>query len=81
MQIFFLAMTLYPEVYKRLQEEVDRVVGHDRLPSFADRPHLPYVSAVIKETLRWQTILPSGTPILYRSFLNILYRMCTHEYF
>lgn len=67
MQIFFLAMTLYPEVYKRLQEEVDHVVGHDRLPSFADRPHLPYVSAVIKETLRWQTILPSGAHLVYRS--------------
>lgn len=67
MQIFFLAMTLYPEVYKRLQEEVDHVVGRDRLPSFADRPHLPYVSAVIKETLRWQTILPSGTPLGHHS--------------
>lgn len=54
-------MALYPHVFTRLQEEIDCVVGHDRLPSYIDRPHLPYVGAVIKETLRWETILPTGT--------------------
>lgn len=62
---FYLAMTLYPEVYKRLQEEVDRVVGHGRLPSYSDRPNLPYVDAVLKETLRWETVLPTSLSTLF----------------
>ncbi|KAH9929346.1 cytochrome P450 [Fomitopsis serialis] len=50
---FFLAMVLHPEVYNRAQEEVDRVVGKNRLPTSEDRPHLPYIEAVLKETYRW----------------------------
>ncbi|KAI6104151.1 cytochrome P450 [Pisolithus sp. B1] len=34
---FFLAMTLYPDVQKEAQEEIDAVVGSDRLPAFVDR--------------------------------------------
>lgn len=49
---FFLAMVMNPEVIKKAQEEIDRVVGHDRLPSFSDRPNLPYVEALCKEVLR-----------------------------
>lgn len=38
---FFLAMTCYPEAQKLAQEEIDRVIGSDRLPNLLDRPHLP----------------------------------------
>ena len=55
-----LAMTLYPEVQARAQEEIDRVVGHDRLPDFSDRDNLPYVEAILMETLRWHPITPLG---------------------
>ncbi|EJD01825.1 cytochrome P450 [Fomitiporia mediterranea MF3/22] len=55
---FFLAMLLYPDVQKRAQEELDRVLGKDTLPTFNDRPNLPYVNAVIKESLRWQPATP-----------------------
>lgn len=51
-------MVLNPDVFKRIQAEIDSVVGHDRLPSFEDRPNLPYIEAVIKETVRWQTVIP-----------------------
>jgi len=44
-----LAMILYPEAAERARAEIDNVVGSDRLPSFSDRPHLPYVNAFIKE--------------------------------
>ena len=39
---FILAMTLHPEVLVKAQEEIDSVVGNDRLPGFSDRPNLPY---------------------------------------
>ena len=51
-------MTLNPEVQKAAQEEIDRVVGSDRLPLFADRENLPYINALVKETLRWQPVVP-----------------------
>jgi len=49
---FILALVLYPEVQIRGQEELDRVIGNDRLPTFDDRPFLPYIEGIIKETLR-----------------------------
>lgn len=49
---FILAMLKYPEVQRRAQEEVDSVVGHERLPDLSDIEQLPYVSAVMKEALR-----------------------------
>ncbi|KAJ8593694.1 cytochrome P450 [Rhizopogon salebrosus TDB-379] len=60
LMVFFLAMVLYPDVQKRAQEEIDSVVGKDRLPTFEDRPSLPYIDAVVLETLRWNPILPLG---------------------
>ncbi|KAG1729789.1 cytochrome P450 [Suillus lakei] len=59
---FFLAMTLYPDVQKKAQAEIDGVVGPDRLPSFADRASLPYVEALAKEIIRWNPIAPTGFP-------------------
>ncbi|KAI6098628.1 cytochrome P450 [Pisolithus croceorrhizus] len=53
---FFLAMTLYPEVQKRAQAEIDTVVGSDRLPTFADRGSLPYIGALVKEVFRWHAV-------------------------
>lgn len=62
MSTFFLAMTLYPDVQRNAREEIDRVVGADRLPVFSDRDKLPYVEAVLKETLRIHPIGPMGLP-------------------
>ncbi|KAH9950494.1 cytochrome P450 [Amylocystis lapponica] len=57
---FFLAVSVYPDVLKKVQEEIDRVVGKDRLPSFADRNSLPYVDWIIWECLRWNPVTPLG---------------------
>ncbi|KAJ2973411.1 hypothetical protein NUW54_g12069 [Trametes sanguinea] len=57
---FFCAMIMHPEVQKRAQEELDAVVGSDRLPEHADRPSLPYTDAILKETLRWHNVAPLG---------------------
>lgn len=51
-QSFILAMVMHPEVQRTAHEELDRIVGQDRLPEFADRDSLPYISAIVKEVLR-----------------------------
>ncbi len=57
----FLALVLYPEVQKRAQAELDTVIARDRLPTFDDRPRLPYIDALCRELLRWQMVTPMGT--------------------
>jgi cytochrome P450 len=57
---FVLAMLLFPDVQRKAQQEIDSVVGTDRLPHFEDRDSLPYVDALIKETLRWIPVAPLG---------------------
>lgn len=59
---FFLLMAIHPEIQRKAQEEIDRVVGQDRLPSPSDRPNLPYVEAIVKELLRWHPVAPMGLP-------------------
>ncbi|KXN81510.1 O-methylsterigmatocystin oxidoreductase [Leucoagaricus sp. SymC.cos] len=59
---FILAMLLHPEVQRKVQKEIDSVVGLDRLPDFSDRDNLPYLTAVLKEALRWNPIAPMGVP-------------------
>ena len=60
MYSFFLALVLFPQVQRRAQAELDAVIGRDRLPTFDDRPHLPYIEALCKELLRWQMVGPVG---------------------
>lgn len=55
-------MLVFPDVQQRAQEEIDRVVGPDRLPTMADEPNLPYIRACVKETLRWMPTVPLGIP-------------------
>ena len=49
---FFLAMVCFPQVQKKAQAEIDRVV-FGRLPDFGDMDELPYLSAIVKEVLRF----------------------------
>lgn len=56
-------MVLYPEVQKKAQEEIDRVVGPSRLPTYSDRENLPFIDATLKEVLRWHVVAPMGTII------------------
>ncbi|KAH8980773.1 cytochrome P450 [Lactarius hatsudake] len=62
LQTFFLAMALYPEVQRAAHAEIDAVLGDSRLPDFSDKDKLPYVSAVLKEVLRWHPVAPLGIP-------------------
>ncbi|KIK79440.1 hypothetical protein PAXRUDRAFT_280461 [Paxillus rubicundulus Ve08.2h10] len=59
---FVLLMTMYPDVQRRAQAEIDEVVGKDRLPTWADEASLPYVTSVIKEVLRVAPVARLGLP-------------------
>ncbi|KAG9316837.1 cytochrome P450 [Chiua virens] len=62
--VFLLAMIVYPDVQARAQAEIDSVIGEglERLPHWKDRSSLPYVEAIVKETLRWHPAVPLGIP-------------------
>ncbi len=46
---------------KGAHEELDRVVGSSRTPSFDDKPNLPYIRAMVKEVNRWRFVNKFGT--------------------
>lgn len=56
-------MTLYPEVQKKAHEELDSVVGTDRLPVFEDMDRLPYLRALVSEVVRWMPVAPLSKSI------------------
>ena len=66
----FLALVLYPDVQKRAQAELDTVIARDRLPTFDDRPHLPYVDALCGELLRWHMVAPLGMALDHNSLFR-----------
>jgi len=53
-----------PEWVKRAQILLDQVCGADaeRLPSLKDRDALPYITAAVKEALRWRPFIQTGVP-------------------
>ena len=53
-------MVLHPDIAKKAQAELDRVVGDERLPVLADRPSLPYLNALVLEVFRWHAVAPAG---------------------
>ena len=54
-------MILYPEVQRRVQEEIDQELG-GRPPCLADRSSLPYTEATIMEIQRLGSIAPMAVP-------------------
>ncbi|KAJ7142241.1 cytochrome P450 [Mycena epipterygia] len=57
---FFLAMLANPEAQRKAQMEINMVIGQGQLPDFNDEQSLPYVSALVKEVLRWKPVAPIG---------------------
>ena len=52
----------YPQWQERIQQELDEVVGRDRLPSISDRGHLPILEAFIIEVMRHTSVIPMTLP-------------------
>ncbi|KAJ7693215.1 cytochrome P450 [Mycena rosella] len=59
---FVLAILENAEVQRKAQVELDAVLGPGHLPDFSDEVALPYVSAVVKEVLRWRNVTPIAIP-------------------
>ncbi|KAJ7493621.1 cytochrome P450 [Mycena latifolia] len=59
---FLFAMLAFPDAQRRAQDELDAVVGRERMPTFADYANLPYVRALVRETMRWTPVDPIGLP-------------------
>ena len=53
-----------PDVLKRAQAELDAVVKPGHLPDFEDEESLPFITAIVKETLRWRVVAPIGGSVL-----------------
>lgn len=51
-------MTLHPEVMTKAQQEIDTVIGNQRLPTLDDRASLPYIEAMLSECLRYACPAP-----------------------
>ncbi|KAK3322656.1 cytochrome P450 [Apodospora peruviana] len=59
---FIHAMTKWPHVLKKAQEEMDKVIGEDRSPAWDDYANLPYIAACVKEAHRWRPVTPLAFP-------------------
>ena len=46
-------MMLNPEIRLKAQQELDAVVGPNRLPALEDQSNLPYMTAILREVLRF----------------------------
>jgi cytochrome P450 len=58
--VFIVATLVRPEIQTMAQKELDAVTGRERLPTFEDRPRLPFIDAICKEVLRWKPVTPLG---------------------
>ncbi|KAJ4490283.1 cytochrome P450 1, partial [Lentinula aciculospora] len=56
--IYMLSICLHPDIQIKGQEEIDRVIGKDRLPTFEDRPSMPYIEAIYHEVMRLDPAIP-----------------------
>ncbi|XP_072162887.1 steroid 17-alpha-hydroxylase/17,20 lyase-like [Diadema setosum] len=58
----FALMSENPAIQKKVQAEIDSVVGLDRVPTIEDRGTLPYTEATLYEVMRYSTIAPIALP-------------------
>uniref|UniRef100_A0ACD5XA59 Uncharacterized protein n=1 Tax=Avena sativa TaxID=4498 RepID=A0ACD5XA59_AVESA len=64
-------MTNLPEVMRKAVEEIDRVVGRERLVQESDIPHLRYAKACLRETFRLHPVAPFNVPHVALADTNV----------
>jgi cytochrome P450 len=60
--LLILYLMQNPDAQRKAQEEVDTVVGKERLPDWDDIPNLPYTNLILQETYRMNPLSPLGIP-------------------
>lgn len=61
-EFIIMYLVLYPNVQKKLHEELDHVLQRSRRPNLDDRNSLPYTMAIISEAQRINSIAPVAVP-------------------
>ncbi|TRY56535.1 hypothetical protein DNTS_022791 [Danionella cerebrum] len=62
MQWILLLLVKFPSIQRKLQEQIDKVVGRERLPSVEDKADLAVLEAFIFETMRFTSFIPVTIP-------------------
>uniref|UniRef100_A0A914Z7Z6 Cytochrome P450 n=1 Tax=Panagrolaimus superbus TaxID=310955 RepID=A0A914Z7Z6_9BILA len=57
-----LYMMTNPESQNLLHQELDKIIGSDRIITIEDKMNLPYVNAVVAETQRCCNLMPNNVP-------------------
>ncbi len=57
-----LALVTNPHVLAAAHRELDEVVGDNQSPGFSHRAKLPYIDAILRETLRWRPAVAINPP-------------------
>lgn len=60
-----------PEIFEKATDELDRVIGRNRWVEEKDIPNLPYINAIMKETMRLHPVSPLLVPRLAREDIKI----------
>ena len=63
-------MAMNPDIQAKAQAQLDAVIGAFRLPNFSDRQSLPYIEAIMMESLRWHPAVPLGETIVKPPLLH-----------
>lgn len=57
-------MVIYPEVQKRVQNEIDDVIGSGNIVRLKDKSRLVYTEATIFEVMRMSALVPFALPYI-----------------
>lgn len=60
LSMMMMAAACYPDAQTKVQEELDRVIGRDRYPTFEDETELVQVTAFYLECFRWRPVSING---------------------
>lgn len=60
LQMIILSLLLHPKAQDTAHQQIRHHLSSKRPVTLDDRPNLPYIDMIIRETLRWHPVLPLG---------------------